>query len=106
MLNVDLSMLLTALYVVTVGLFLVRLRTVEKRATAHEKEIAKLRAVAEERFQAESERIVKEVRLEVQRAIGESRRETDTAESSSHTLLTEMTQDDQKRIIVRFIENL
>ena len=104
MLNVDLSMLLTALYVVTVGLFLVRLRTVEKRATAHEKEIAKLRAVAEERFQAE--RIVKEVRLEVQRAIGESRRETDTAESSGHTLLTEMTQDDQKRIIVRFIENL
>jgi hypothetical protein len=105
MLNVDLSMLLTALYVVTVGLFLVRLRSVEKRATAQEKEIEKLRAVAEERFQAESERIVKEVRLEVQRAIVESRRELDT-EPSGHTFLTEMTQDDQKRIIVRFIENL
>jgi len=105
MLNVDLSMLLTALYVVTVGLFLVRLRSVEKRATAHEKEIAKLRAVAAERLQAESDRIVKEVKLEVQRAIEESRRELDT-ESSGHTFLTEMTQDDQKRIIVRFIENL
>jgi Tfp pilus assembly protein PilN len=113
MLNVDLSMLLTALYLVTVGLFLVRLRSVEKRATALEKEIEKLRSGAEERSQAESERIakaeseriVKEVRLEVQRAIEESRRELDT-ESSGHTLLTEMTQDDQKRIIVRFIENL
>jgi hypothetical protein len=105
MLNVDLSMLLTALYVVTVGLFLVRLRSVEKQAMAHKKEIAKLRAVAEERLQAESERIVKEVRLEVQRAIEESRRELDT-EPPGHTFLTEMTQDDQKRIIVRFIENL
>jgi F0F1-type ATP synthase membrane subunit b/b' len=105
MLNVDLSMLLTALYVVTVGLFLVRLRNVEKRATEHEKELAKLRAVAEERSQTESERILKEVRLEVQRAIEESRNEVDV-ESSGHTLLTEMTQDDQKRIIVRFIENL
>lgn len=105
MLNIALSMLLTALYVVTVGLFLVRLRIVEKRFTTQEKEIATLRAVAEERFQTESERILKEVRLEIQRATAESQRELDT-ESSGHTLLTEMTQDDQKRIIVRFIENL
>jgi hypothetical protein len=105
MLNVDLSMLLTALYVITLGLVVGRLRSVEKRSAAYEKEIAKLRAVAEEHFHAESERIVKEVRLEVQRAIEESRREPEP-DSSGHALLTEMTQDDQKRIIVRFIENL
>lgn len=105
MLNVDLSMLLTALYVVTAGLFVMRLRTVEKRTAAYEKEIAKLRASAQEQFQAERERMITEVRLEVQRAIGESRRDLER-DSSGHTLLTEMTQDDQKRIIVRFIENL
>jgi len=105
MLNVDLSMLLTALYVVTLGLFAGRLRRVEKWAAAYEKEIAKLRAAAEEHFQAESERMVKEVRLEVQRAIEESRRELES-DSSGNALLTKMTQDDQKRIIVRFIENL
>jgi len=105
MLNVDLSMLLTALYLITLGLFVARLWSVEKRTAAYEKEIAKLRAAVEEHFQAESERIVKEVRLEVQRAIEESRREREP-DSSVHALLTEMTQDDQKRIVVRFIENL
>ena len=105
MLNVDLSMLLTALYLVSLGLFVGRLRSVQKRAAAYEKEIAKLRAAMEEHFQAESERMVKEVRLEVQRAIEESRGELEP-DSSGHALLTEMTQDDQKRIIVRFIENL
>jgi hypothetical protein len=104
MLNVDLSMLLTALYVVTLGLFVARLRRVEKRPAAIEKEIANLRAAAEEHFR-ESERIAKEVRLEVQRAIEESRREPEP-DSSGNALLTEMTQDDQKRIIVRFIEDL
>jgi hypothetical protein len=106
MLNVDLSMLLTALYLVSLGLFVGRLRSVQKRAAAYEKEIAKLRAAVEEHFQAESERMVREVRLEVQRAIEESRRELEEPDSSGHALLTEMTQDDQKRIIVRFIENL
>jgi hypothetical protein len=105
MLNVDLSMMLTALYVVTAGLFFMRLRTVEKRTAAYEKEIAKLRAPAQEQFQAERERMITEVRLEVQRAIGELRLDLEP-DSSGHTLLTEMTQDDQKRIIVRFIENL
>jgi hypothetical protein len=63
-----------------------------------------LRAAAEEHFQAQSEKMVKEVRLEVQRAIGESHREREP-DSSIHALFTEMTQDDQKRIVVRFIEN-
>ena len=105
MLNVDLSMLLTALYLVTVGLFVIRLRTLENRTAAYEREMANLRASAEERFQAERERIIADVRLEVQRAIGESRRELEP-DSPGHALLTEMTEDDQKRIILRFIEDL
>jgi hypothetical protein len=46
----------------------------------------KLRAAAAEHFQAESERMVKEVRLELQRAIEESRREMGS-DSSGNALL-------------------
>lgn len=100
-----------------------RMDEIEQRLARLTSEIASLRTEAEKESLADRERIIAEARREVERVIDQSRQEIDRVartverqikeniadlviDRAGNTLRTEMTQDDQKRVIVRFIEKL
>src|SRR5579883_1919857 len=96
---------------------------IEKRLASLSTEISNLRTVAEKESVVERERILAEAKHEVERVIEQSRQEIERVartvereikehiadqviDRAGNALRTEMTQDDQKRIIVRFIQKL
>lgn len=100
-----------------------RMDEIEKRLANLTTEIEKLRAGAEQEALAEREKILAAAKHEVERVVEQSRQEIErvarsiereikehiadqVVDRAGNTLRTEMTQDDQKRIIVRFIQNL
>jgi F-type H+-transporting ATPase subunit b len=100
-----------------------RMEEIERRLAQLSAHVAALKEEAEKESVIDREQIVAEARREVARVIEQSRQEIDrVAKSLEHqikedlaalvidragnTLRTEMTQDDQKRVIVRFIQKL
>jgi len=100
-----------------------RMSDIEQRLARLSTEIAALRAEAEKESLVEREKIITDAKREVDRVIEQSRQEIDRVARSlereiketiadavidraGKTLRTEMTQDDQKRVIVRFIKKL
>ena len=100
-----------------------RLDEVEQRLGALSAEVAALKSEAEKEVLVERERILTEAKRDVERVIDQSRLEIDriargVARSikeeiadlviarAGETLRTEMTEDDQKRVIVRFVRKL
>ena len=100
-----------------------RMNDIEQRLARLSTEIAALRAEAEKESLVEREKIITDAKREVDRVIEQSRQEIDRVARSlereiketiadavidraGKTLRTEMTQDDQKRVIVRFIKKL
>jgi F-type H+-transporting ATPase subunit b len=100
-----------------------RMDEIEQRLSKLTSEIAALRAQAEQEALSEKQKIMAEAKRDVERIVEQSRQEivrvarTVEREIKEHvadlvidragnTLRSEMTQDDQKRIVVRFIERL
>ena len=100
-----------------------RMDEIEKRLANLTKEIENMRAGAQQESQAEREKILADAKHEVERVVEQSRQEIErvarsiereikehiadqVVDRAGNALRTEMTQDDQKRIIVRFIQNL
>jgi F-type H+-transporting ATPase subunit b len=100
-----------------------RMDEIERRLSRLSSEMADLRSQAEKESSSERERIVAEARLEVDRIVDQSRQEIERVvrsverdiksrladrviDRASEHLRTEMTQDDHKRVVVRFIKNL
>lgn len=100
-----------------------RMDEIEKRLANLAGEVDKLRADAERESLAEREKVLQEAKHEVERIVEQSRQEIERVartvereikehvadqviDKAGTALRTEMTQDDQKRIIVRFIQNL
>ncbi len=100
-----------------------RLDEIEQRLASLSAEVAALKAEAERDALVERERILIEAKQEVGRVIDQSRQEIDriarsiersikediadlVIDRAGQTLRTEMTQDDQKRVIVRFVKKL
>jgi F-type H+-transporting ATPase subunit b len=100
-----------------------RMDEIEKRLAQLSSEVTGLRAEAQKESLAEREKILAEAKHEVERVIEQSRQEIERVgrtvereikehigdlviDRAGNTLRTEMTQDDQKRIIVRFIQKL
>jgi F-type H+-transporting ATPase subunit b len=96
---------------------------IERRLAHLTADMAALRSEAEKEALVEREKILAEARREVERVIEQSRQEIDRVartvereikekiadlviDRASNTLRSEMTQDDQKRVIVRFIKKL
>jgi F-type H+-transporting ATPase subunit b len=100
-----------------------RMDEIEQRLAHLAADVAALRSEAESESLAERERILAEAKREVERVVEQSRQEIEriartierqvkesiteqVIDRAGTTLRTEMTQDDQKRVIVRFIQNL
>jgi F-type H+-transporting ATPase subunit b len=100
-----------------------RMDEIEQRLARLSSEIGELRAHAEKESLAEREKIMIEAKRDVDRIVEQSRQEIErigrsvereikehvadlVIDRAGNTLRTEMTQDDQKRIVVRFIQNL
>lgn len=100
-----------------------RMDQIEKRLANLATEIESLKASAQQESLAEREKILADAKHEVERVVEHSRQEIERVSRSvereikqhiadqviaraGNALRTEMTQDDQKRIIVRFIQNL
>ena len=100
-----------------------RMDEIEKRLANLTSEIEKLRAGAQQESSAERDKIRVDAKHEVERVVEQARQEVERVARSiereikehvadqvidraGNALRTEMTQDDQKRIIVRFIQNL
>ncbi len=100
-----------------------RLDEIEQRLGALSAEVAALNSDAQKEALAERERILREAKREVDRVIDQSRQEIDriarsiersvrekvadlVIDRAGKTLRTEMTQDDHKRVIVRFVKKL
>lgn len=100
-----------------------RLGEIEKRLGQLSAEMTELRAQAEKESVLERERIVTEAKADVNRVVEQARQEIERVARSvereikehladqvidraSQTLQTQMTQDDHKRVVVRFIKNL
>jgi F-type H+-transporting ATPase subunit b len=100
-----------------------RMDQIERRLAALSTEMSSLRKQAEKESADEHERIVADARKEVDRIVEQSRQEIEriargverdikehladqVIERASRTLQTQMTQDDHKRVVVRFIKNL
>ncbi len=100
-----------------------RMDEIERRLAHLTADMAALRSEAEKEAHVEREKILAEARREVERVIEQSRQEIDRVartvereikekiadlviDRASNTLRSEMTQDDQKRVIVRFIKKL
>jgi len=101
----------------------IRMAEIERRLAHLTADMASLRLEAERESVGDRERILAEARREVDRVIEQSRHEIERVakafeqrikesmadlviDRAGHTLRTEMTQDDQKRVVVRFIEKL
>jgi F-type H+-transporting ATPase subunit b len=100
-----------------------RMDEIERRLAHLSSEIAALRAETQKESLADRERVLADAKREVERVIEQSQQEIERVartvereikehvadlviDRASNTLRTEMTQDDQKRIVVRFIEKL
>lgn len=100
-----------------------RMDEIEKRLANLTSEIEKLRTGAQQESSAERDKILAAAKHEVERVVEQARQEVERVARSiereikehvadqvidraGNALRTEMTQDDQKRIIVRFIQNL
>lgn len=100
-----------------------RMDEIEQRLAALSAEIAALRSEAQQESKADREKILAEARREVDRVIEHSRQEIDRAaraverqikediadlviDRAGKALRSEMTQDDQKRVVLRFIKKL
>jgi len=98
-----------------------RMAEIEQRLGRLSSEIAAMRAQADTESAKERENIIAETRRETERLVDQSRQEIDRIAHSierdikgriadavinraSHTLATQMTEDDQKRIVVRFLD--
>jgi F-type H+-transporting ATPase subunit b len=101
----------------------VRMSEIEKRLGSLSLEVAELRRQAEQESASDREGILAEARRDVERVMEQSKQEVERVARSvekdikehiadlvidhaGRTLRTEMTQDDQKRVIVRFINDL
>ena len=102
---------------------LVRMDEIEQRLSNLSTEIAALRSEAEKESRAEREKILAEARSEIERVVEQSHQEIErlarglertikenvadlVIDRAGKTLRTEMTEDDQKRVVIRFIKQL
>ena len=100
-----------------------RMDEIEQRLASLTADIAALRSEAERESHTEREKILNEARGEIERIVNQSRQEMERLARSAErtirediadlivdragkTLRTEMTEDDQKRVVVRFIKQL
>jgi len=100
-----------------------RMDEIEQRLASMSADIAALRAEAERESAAEREKILGEAKRDVDRVVEQSRQEIERVARSiereikekvadsvvkraGNTLQTQMTEDDQKRVVVRFIKKL
>lgn len=100
-----------------------RMEEIERRLARLSAEVATLHSEAEKESLAEHEKIITEARREVDRVVEQSRQEIEriarsvereiketiaeqVTDRAANTLRSEMTQDDQKRVVVRFIKKL
>lgn len=100
-----------------------RMSDIEQQLSRLSSEIMALRAEADRESVVERDKIVAEAKREVDRVVEQSRQEIErmsrsaqreiketvadlVIERAGKTLRAEMTQDDQKRVVVRFIKNL
>jgi F-type H+-transporting ATPase subunit b len=100
-----------------------RMNEIEQRLASLSAEVSSLRSEAEREALTERERILTEAKREVERVIERSRQEIDRVargvereikekvadlviDRAGDRLRTEMTPDDQKRVVVRFIKKL
>ena len=98
-----------------------RMAEIEKRLARLSSEIAAMRTQADAESAKERENIIGETRREMERIVDQSRQEIDriaqgierdikgkiadaVIDRASHTLATRMTEDDHKRIVVRFLD--
>jgi F-type H+-transporting ATPase subunit b len=98
-----------------------RMAEIEKKLTRLSSEIAAMQKQADSESSSERENIIAETKREMERIVDQSRQEIDriahsierdikgriadaVIDRASHTLATQMTQDDQKRIVVRFLD--
>lgn len=100
-----------------------RMDEIEQRLAHLTADMAALRAEADRESLVEREKVLAEAKREVERVIEQSRQEIDRVtrtvereikekiadlviDRAGNTLRSEMTQDDQKRVVVRFIKKL
>ena len=100
-----------------------RMDEIEQRLASMSADIAALRTEADREAAAERDKILAEAKREVDRVVEQSRQEIDRVARSiereikekvadsvvkraGNTLQTQMTEDDQKRVVVRFIKKL
>jgi F-type H+-transporting ATPase subunit b len=100
-----------------------RMDEIERRLANLSADVAALRTETQKESLADRERLLAEAKREVERVVAQSRDEIEriartverdikehvadlVIDRAGNTLRTEMTQDDQKRIVVRFIEKL
>jgi F-type H+-transporting ATPase subunit b len=100
-----------------------RMDEIEQRLASMSADIAALRAEAEREAAAERDKVLAEAKQEVDRVVEQSRQEIERVARSierdikekvadsvvkraGNTLQTQMTEDDQKRVVVRFIKKL
>jgi F-type H+-transporting ATPase subunit b len=100
-----------------------RMDEIEQRLASMSADIAALRTEAEREAATERDKILAEAKREVDRVVEQSRQEIDrvarsiereikekvadsVVERAGATLQTQMTEDDQKRVVVRFIKKL
>ena len=100
-----------------------RMDEIEQRLATLSAEVAALRSEAERESQLERQKILGEAKSEIDRTVEQSRQEIERVARSvertikesiadsivdraANTLRTEMTEDDQKRVVVRFIKQL
>jgi F0F1-type ATP synthase membrane subunit b/b' len=97
-----------------------RMSGIERRLARMSEEIAAMRTQADAESAKEREKILEEARRDVERLVDQSRQEVDriargierdikakiadaVVDRAGHTLETQMTEDDQKRVVVRFL---
>ena len=100
-----------------------RMDKIEQRLATLSADVAALRSEAERESQLERQKILAEAKSEIERTVEQSRQEIERVARSvertikesiadsivdraANTLRTEMTEDDQKRVVVRFIKQL
>ena len=100
-----------------------RMNEIEQRLSRLSEEVSQLRAEAEKESVTEREKILAEAKREIARVIEQSRQEIErvargverdikaniadlVVNRAEETLRTEMTEDDQKRVVLRFIKKL
>jgi F-type H+-transporting ATPase subunit b len=100
-----------------------RMSDIEMRLARLSEEIASLRTQADTESAKEREKILEDARRDMERLVDQSRQEVDriargierdikariadaVIDRAGHTLETQMTEDDQKRVVVRFLSKV